>query len=298
MITKVILRNFQRHKHLEIDFERVTVLTGKTDSGKSAVVRALRWVLTNHPKGNKFVRNGAKKCSVTLHVDGHVIKRVRGEKTNLYFLDGQKFASFKSEPPEPIQKLLMISPEAFQQQHDPVFWLSLSPSEVSRRLNEIADLHIMDVAVRMGARKRRDTQQKLKWLAEQKQAATEERKELQDVPQMIEEFRGLQELDQEITNNVERHSRLIAVSSKLENLRKKSADIETGLSALQKLAKISQSIQQRKSEIESLKRMSSLLSRYKRELQLCLKAVKTQKDTIATRSTFCEKCGQRIDSTR
>lgn len=292
MITKVILRNFQKHKKMEVDLEQVTVLIGRTDCGKSSVVRALRWVITNQPKGTHFIRRGADKCSVTIHVDGHVIKRVRSQKTNLYFLDGQKFASFKNEPPEPILNVLRITPESFQQQHDPVFWLSLSPSEVSRRLNEIADLQMMDTAVREGARRKRETAQKLKWLKDQKRQAKEERNELSDVPAMAAEFQELQQLEKTIEETREKHARLISLAARLEKLQTKAADIETGLADWQEIYLLHQKMEPDRKRLAELERLQSQLATYERQLVQCSKALQTQKESVAKTSVKCPTCGR------
>ena len=45
-IKKIILQNFQSHKYsiVELD-EQLNVIVGPSDSGKSAIIRALKWVL-------------------------------------------------------------------------------------------------------------------------------------------------------------------------------------------------------------------------------------------------------------
>ena len=51
-IKKIIIDNFQSHEHTEIEFgPGLNVIVGPSDYGKSAVVRALRWVLYNEPRG-------------------------------------------------------------------------------------------------------------------------------------------------------------------------------------------------------------------------------------------------------
>jgi len=145
MIESATIRNFQMHKKLTIDFDDgVTCIVGSSDAGKSSVLRAIWWVLTNRPTGEAFVRHGAKTAAVTLKIDGHTIIRRRGKSVNSYSLDGKEFTGFGTAVPEPIRQLLNIADSTFQNQHESAFWLSLSPPEVSRRLNTVVDLSTLD----------------------------------------------------------------------------------------------------------------------------------------------------------
>lgn len=145
MIEHLIIRDFQKHEKLILDLDHhVTCLTGKTDSGKSSILRALRWVCMNQPVGKEFIRHGAERVKVKLIVDGKTIIRERSKNTNLYRLDGQELAAFGADVPEPISQLLNVGPVNFQGQFDPPFWFSLSPGQVSKELNAIIDLGVID----------------------------------------------------------------------------------------------------------------------------------------------------------
>ena len=65
-IKRVTLENFQSHKHSVIDFdEQLNVIVGPSDSGKSAIIRGIKWVLYNEPTGDYFIKEGSTECSVT-----------------------------------------------------------------------------------------------------------------------------------------------------------------------------------------------------------------------------------------
>ncbi len=99
----------------------------------------------NQPTGESFIRHGSKKCTVKLGLDGHEIVRVRGDGINSYSLDGQEFHAFgMGVVPVPIASLLNISDINFQRQLDSPFWFLKSPGEVSRELNEIVNLDLID----------------------------------------------------------------------------------------------------------------------------------------------------------
>ena len=148
MLEKLLIQNFQCHEKLVVEFDpRVTTITGPSDSGKSAVLRALRWVMTNNPQGTAHVREGADFAAVRLIVDGRTIKRTRGKSKNEYKLDEAEYKAFGVDVPEPIAKLLNTQPINFQGQHDSPYWFSLSPGQVSRELNAIIDLGVIDDAM-------------------------------------------------------------------------------------------------------------------------------------------------------
>lgn len=146
MIEKLTLRNFQAHRKLVVDLDpAITVLWGRSDCGKSSIIRANAWVVTNRPSGDAFVRKGKDLASVELQVDGNIVKRSKGKGVNSYELDGQEFKAFGTEVPEPIAKFLNIDPELnLVGQFDPPFWLSKSGGEVSRELNRIVNLTLID----------------------------------------------------------------------------------------------------------------------------------------------------------
>lgn len=55
-IKSIEIENFQSHKYSKLDFsERLNVIVGPSDNGKSAIIRALKWVLFNEPKGTDFI---------------------------------------------------------------------------------------------------------------------------------------------------------------------------------------------------------------------------------------------------
>lgn len=69
MIRRLILTDFMAHEHTELELgQGVTVLSGPNNSGKSAIVEALRCVATN-PPNDCFIRHGAKEARVEVELD-------------------------------------------------------------------------------------------------------------------------------------------------------------------------------------------------------------------------------------
>lgn len=114
-LKRVILKNFQSHKNSIIDFnEGLNIIVGPSDSGKSAIIRAIKWALYNEPSGNYFIREGETEASVILEFSNNIkIKRLRNKSKNAYILyniDGEEitFEGFGNKVPQEIIDLLEI----------------------------------------------------------------------------------------------------------------------------------------------------------------------------------------------
>lgn len=107
-IKSIEIKNFQSHKNTRISFENgLNVICGPSDNGKSAIIRALKWVLYNEPKGTDFITQGENSCRVSITLsDGTIVTRERSGGKNIYRLcdkDGKEttFEGFGTEiPPE------------------------------------------------------------------------------------------------------------------------------------------------------------------------------------------------------
>lgn len=147
MISSLSIRNFQSHGSLKIEeFEPITTFVGKSNSGKSAVIRALVWLITNKPAGNAHIKHGEKKCRVVVSLDGGetTVVRLREGRTNIYKLDGVELANIGSDAPDTVGAALNIAPASIQQQHDAPFMLGLSPKQLATTINKLAGLDVAD----------------------------------------------------------------------------------------------------------------------------------------------------------
>jgi DNA repair protein SbcC/Rad50 len=162
---KLIIKNFQSHVHTELDFHSgLNVFVGPSDSGKSAILRALRWVLFNSPRGTEHIRIGANICEVALHLDnGTIIKRIRNQHSiNRYQLekDGEEpqiFEGFGSEVPLEIanahqfRSLQLEQKDIFLQvgnQLDGPFLLSESSGVKAKIIGLVSGAHLIDRALK------------------------------------------------------------------------------------------------------------------------------------------------------
>ena len=84
LINHVEIKNFQVHEHKVVDFTKgLNTITGESNAGKSAIIRAILWCLYDKPSGNGFIRTGKKNCSVKVTLsNGYIIERKRSRSAS------------------------------------------------------------------------------------------------------------------------------------------------------------------------------------------------------------------------
>jgi len=247
-LKRLVLRNFQRHRKLVLPLDpKVTTIIGDTDSGKSAVLRALRWVCRNKPNGADFVRHGQKKCRVGLVAGDRKITRLRGAR-NSYELDGVELKAFGAEVPSPVRKVLRVTDLNFQLQHDPPFWFTLSPGELASRLNDLVNLSKID-----------DIQKQIRTGRAKAEAAVEiHRESYRKIKAEVIAMRPVEEFLQELEELEKQESRLV-------KLRKKEAGLCAWIEEAAPLYAASEIAIPDTTELTiSLEKLSTLVTRTKR----------------------------------
>lgn len=160
-LKSVRLQNFQSHKDTLITFAKegcLTVITGPSDSGKSAVIRALRWVFYNVTQGDGFIFNAEDKCTVTLtYDDGAKVERIRSRGgINRYVVNGQTLEGFGIGVPLEVQQAtgirkLEIGDQSFllnlsEQLDGPFLGKSVSGPARAKVLGKLAGTEEIDYA--------------------------------------------------------------------------------------------------------------------------------------------------------
>jgi len=152
-LTEIIIKNFQSHKHTVLPLTSgFNVIRGQTRSGKTAIIRALNWLLNNRPQGFKFkstFATPAQQTRVVIKTDsGSVIERIRDENANCYLLAGKKFEALKGDVPKAIIDELNITDINFQTQHEGFFLLQDSAGDVARKFSKLVNLDIIDKCIK------------------------------------------------------------------------------------------------------------------------------------------------------
>lgn len=222
-VQSITLRNFQRHRRLRVRLDpQITVLTGSSDRGKSAVVRALSWLTLNDFPTAAALRHDSARVKVSANVDGVRLSRSAGSGGNAYRLGDRTFRAFGQGVPEPVARLLNLRPENVQSQLDPPFWLSLTPGQVAGELNEVVNLEAIDRAAAEAASRLRRARATAEVCRERLGAARRRRKALGWTVPLGERLERL-----------EKHAKALADNKlRLDGLESLVADAETQIGVI------------------------------------------------------------------
>lgn len=168
MFASLQLTNFQSHKLTELDFsEGVNVIVGQSDTGKTAILRAMNWIINGKPRGSGFIYEGSKSCSCCLYVSvqGNLVavERMRkGDSTDYKLIKHSSekpvtFTAFGNDIPEEITQVFNFNDINIQDQLSPYFLVLDTPGRVAQYLNEITRLDEIDKVVSLLSKKIRDT---------------------------------------------------------------------------------------------------------------------------------------------
>lgn len=154
---KLSIRNFQSIKKAELDIEPLTVIVGPSDSGKSAIIRALAAALWNTP-GNDFISWGSKKAEVDFQDGTDHIHYEKGSAPK-YTINGHDYSAIGRGPFAEVEavgyrELQADSRKARPQlsrQHDAPFLISddYPPTSVAALLGDLSDSAIVNKAKRV-----------------------------------------------------------------------------------------------------------------------------------------------------
>ena len=149
-IDAIEISYFQKHKNLLLELHpRMNVIVGPTDSGKSSVIRAEKWLAENRPVGDAFVSSFAGKDDITMvanqYSDGSYVIRSKSKNTNEYETDEfNSLTALKGGVPTEVRQKTLLNSVNIQTQHDPYFLLNDSPGNVAKKFNSISGLEELE----------------------------------------------------------------------------------------------------------------------------------------------------------
>lgn len=171
MIQKLRLNNIQSHEEGVLDFhDKINVIVGPSDNGKSAIMRGIIWLLTNRPSGNGIVSNWIKDDKdkiigdsfVEMTINGNVITRKKTKDENSYYIGDKVLPTVGMDVPSEVKNLIKINEVNIQKQHDSHFLLNSSGAEVARFFNSIINLEQIDLALSAIDKKKKSNNKDLK----------------------------------------------------------------------------------------------------------------------------------------
>lgn len=177
MIESLSISNFLSHKETTIEFsEGVNIIIGPTDSGKSALIKALKWLITNRPLGDGMRSSWGGDTSVSIQIttidaeqfvdDAVNITRIKDKISNSYIVGGSRFNAIKGDIPAEVSQYLNLSEINLQTQFDSHFLLGKSSGEVAQYFNKVAHLDRIDTALQNIQRWTKEVQKKIEYNTE------------------------------------------------------------------------------------------------------------------------------------
>lgn len=164
----IVIENFQCHEKTVIKLApngQLTIITGQTDSGKTAIFRAIKWLLYNTPQGTDFIRAGCSFCRVTFnYVSGHTVIRemTRSASKNQYRIvtpGADKpivMEGFGRTVPVEVQEVTGVRPVMIgdnkynlnmaEQLDGPFFGSSISAPDRAKIMGKLAGTEVLDHA--------------------------------------------------------------------------------------------------------------------------------------------------------
>jgi len=239
MATKVQVKNFQSIKKASLEIDGFTVITGKNNSGKTALQRAIRGVFENS-RGHSFVRHGESHCEISLSFDdGDKVTWFKGKKENKYVINGKTYDKVGAGTPDELKELGVypiqcggktISPQFAPQFTGQVFLLNETGSVLAEAVSDIERVSTLNKALKESERDRRSKSSELKVRKKDKRALEESlslydgldslgetlatlenrEKEIKEIERALSEIKELKSRYQEALNTV---SHLEGISS-------------------------------------------------------------------------------------
>ena len=290
MLRKLLIRNYQKHNKIRVDFSpTVTTIIGRSDAGKSAVLRALRWLCLNVPDGDGFIRHGQKTVWATLDIEKHRIGRMRAPKKNVYRLNDQEFVSFgRGQVPNPVASLLNVGSINFQRQMDGPYWLDLSAGEMSRELNKIVALEQIDSSLAAAAsevRRAKSEQEHCEGRLKENRTKRDELEWTVAATAKMAEIDGIQESIARISRRIDSLASLLSRAREAQLVSENAANAAKGAGKALSLAGRALKLSERCRDLaELLDRME------KTEAELCLMKERRQEVVRKIEKLLRHKC--------
>ena len=156
-IESIRIKNFQNHEDTFLTFgPGLTVITGSSDCGKSAIYRAFMFVFENEWKSYD-VKNGEKNTEITvIFKNGDYLKRTKGTVNEVeYQYFGKelvKHAKFGSDLPKDVVEFIGYTPRTahayvpFANQEDKLFLINSTDTSIPKDISKLLRIDDLEQA--------------------------------------------------------------------------------------------------------------------------------------------------------
>ncbi len=267
MLKKLQIRNYRRHRKLDIVFDKITYLQGPSGTGKTSAMGALKLVAFNTPSGDKYISWDSDACKVRLVAENNKITRTRSAKENTYSYNKEVYKAFGTGVPLSVKTSLKLTPLNFHHQHAGPFWFSETAGEVSRQLNKIVDLDVIDRTISNLNSEQRSIRIKIKDINERISVCKTDGKKLRFCLSMDEELKKLEGKEQKVSE-IKRKSSVLSDLvksggnhlSQIDRDSTKLSDTNSAIVAGEKWAKIRKTVDRLAGLLKETERLRKITS--------------------------------------
>lgn len=306
MINQVAIKNFQSIASLELNLGKLTVITGPSNSGKSAILRAIRVALTNSSSA-EFVTSGKKTAIVKLTTDTGTLTLERGPGVTVYNINDAKYQKAGKTTPEEARAVIKPGTVTagkdetilinFAGQFDKPLLVDATGTKVATVMGSLTNLATMMAAIREGNRRKLAAQAETKTLRksladlleqeESLEGAEEEVARLEEIAKRLEKVTAAQAL---VARGLALAERIQSLTSQLENTKitkAPTADLEDTEALIATHAQAKKLLATIQSAITNQDKAENVLQ----TVQEAHKAAETELSDLLVELGVCPTCG-------
>lgn len=216
MLKSLSIQGFQSWRKVYLNFHTgMNVIIGDSQTGKSALMKAIDWVLRNRPMSSNILNLDVATPRSTVLINTYDDEKVRLTKsfkatnTAVYSINNQPLRKFKTSVPAEVPKVLKLTDVNIQRQGDQPFLITSSSGAISKEINKITNIEQSDKWVKSLTSQIDQSTSKIKF-------ATQDIDILKDV---VKKYKGLEDLEEGI-------NRLTEIEDEIEELETKVDEIE------------------------------------------------------------------------
>lgn len=257
---KVRVRNFQSIKDSTIKVDGLTVVTGANNSGKTALMRAIRGVFENSPFGS-LLRKGEDKITVDIEFeDGQSVTWEKGPKDNSYIINGYKIAGVGRGAPEELKDLgifpivaatNVVWPQIASQFDGTIFLLNRSGAVLAEALSDVEKVGKLTSALRLSEKDNRSVGSELKV----------RRKDLNSQEELVAKFKDFHKVEEQVDALLEEKKRLLEQSREYERVKGLYERLEYCKEGLRAFDGFNPNVVPEKSKLERIHKATTLVRR-------------------------------------
>lgn len=279
-ITKMVIKGFQSHEDTEIEFTNgLNAIIGPSNSGKSAIIRALRFVLYNEPKGSDFIRQSAKEviCRVEFS-DGSYLERRRARSSAGSYIVGYPDGT-KTELKGFTNNIPVDVPNTHQMpyiqlakdlettlnigfQLEAPFMIGESPSTRAAIIGHLTGVHLVDTAIRELSKDITGNNRDMKTFHQQVEEIEEELQDFSDLPVMKQQIDEATRWIQTVEAKEQEKESYEKLYQEWQETVKAEREIQTQYAELKSIERLAPKVTQLEMKYQKLQELQSLLSKW------------------------------------